>query len=442
VIRFSASLVVIALGLLVAGGVTGKLLLVYLAIAVSAIALVFLSIGAIVHRGELRAPAPAEAPGDRLDEAPAGRPAGTSAGKSAAAPAGTSAGRSAAEQDEALAGRAGAMPAGRLDEAEHAGAAHLDRGPRPGVPGRAPLVTGRTVLPSSSVPAPGPGRPPWPDVSRPDDLDPLGDRRDRPGDRPGVSQWPGKQLPEEAPGLDPWARQNWAASQRSRAEAPGSAPSRGEPAEATPEPARTAPEAGRTTPELGRTAPDAEPTPPATNAGATENSVATRAAENTMATGGAVTTENSVATGASESTAGGGAIENAGGINLAEITGGTKKPGDHADVKLPGDVKDPWDTGIAGDTKNTRNADDTGDIKNPADTKDSTDTGGAGNTGGTRPVGQAVTVVPGVPRYHRSECILIRFMGDSDLQKMPAWAARRAGCTACRACQPDGERTD
>ena len=72
-IRFSASLVVVALGLLVAGGVTSKLLLVYVAIAVSAIALVFLIIGAILNRGELRASSPAQAPGDRLDEASAGR---------------------------------------------------------------------------------------------------------------------------------------------------------------------------------------------------------------------------------------------------------------------------------------------------------------------------------------------------------------------------------
>ena len=56
-----------------------------------------------------------------------------------------------------------------------------------------------------------------------------------------------------------------------------------------------------------------------------------------------------------------------------------------------------------------------------------------------KPAGQAVTVVPGVPRYHRSNCILIRFMGDNDLQKMPVEAAREAGCSPCRACQPDGE---
>jgi hypothetical protein len=48
-----------------------------------------------------------------------------------------------------------------------------------------------------------------------------------------------------------------------------------------------------------------------------------------------------------------------------------------------------------------------------------------------------VTVVPGVPRYHRASCILIRFMGDSDLDKMTVAAAKEAGCTPCRACLPD-----
>jgi hypothetical protein len=48
-----------------------------------------------------------------------------------------------------------------------------------------------------------------------------------------------------------------------------------------------------------------------------------------------------------------------------------------------------------------------------------------------------VTVVPGVPRYHNASCILIRFMGDSDLDKMPLAAAREIGCTPCRACLPD-----
>jgi hypothetical protein len=48
-----------------------------------------------------------------------------------------------------------------------------------------------------------------------------------------------------------------------------------------------------------------------------------------------------------------------------------------------------------------------------------------------------VTVVPGVPRYHDADCILIRFMGDDDLQKMTLDEATEAGCTPCRACVPE-----
>lgn len=48
-----------------------------------------------------------------------------------------------------------------------------------------------------------------------------------------------------------------------------------------------------------------------------------------------------------------------------------------------------------------------------------------------------VTVVPGVPRYHEQNCILIRFMDDGDVQKMTVREAAEAGCTPCRACQPD-----
>jgi len=48
-----------------------------------------------------------------------------------------------------------------------------------------------------------------------------------------------------------------------------------------------------------------------------------------------------------------------------------------------------------------------------------------------------VTVVPGVPRYHDAGCILIRFMGENDLEKKTLGAAAEAGCTPCRACLPD-----
>jgi hypothetical protein len=48
-----------------------------------------------------------------------------------------------------------------------------------------------------------------------------------------------------------------------------------------------------------------------------------------------------------------------------------------------------------------------------------------------------VTVVPGVARYHRSECILIRFLGAGDLEIMTRQEAEEAKFMPCRACQPD-----
>jgi len=48
-----------------------------------------------------------------------------------------------------------------------------------------------------------------------------------------------------------------------------------------------------------------------------------------------------------------------------------------------------------------------------------------------------VTVVPGVARYHRSECILIRFLSAGDLEIMTRQEAEEAKFAACRACQPD-----
>lgn len=48
-----------------------------------------------------------------------------------------------------------------------------------------------------------------------------------------------------------------------------------------------------------------------------------------------------------------------------------------------------------------------------------------------------VTVVPGVPRYHDVGCILIRFMGEGDLEKTTLGAAAANGCTPCRACLAD-----
>ena len=61
-IRFSAGLVVVAIGVLIGGVATSKLSLVYMAIAVSALALVVLAIGVALKRDELFGGGPESAP--------------------------------------------------------------------------------------------------------------------------------------------------------------------------------------------------------------------------------------------------------------------------------------------------------------------------------------------------------------------------------------------
>ena len=79
--------------------------------------------------------------------------------------------------------------------------------------------------------------------------------------------------------------------------------------------------------------------------------------------------------------------------------------------------------------------------KDDAEDEPADDTAGASGTSGasrTRAGTSQVTVVPGVPRYHEPNCILIRFMPDDDVQKMTIPEAKDAGCTPCAACEPEG----
>jgi hypothetical protein len=48
-----------------------------------------------------------------------------------------------------------------------------------------------------------------------------------------------------------------------------------------------------------------------------------------------------------------------------------------------------------------------------------------------------VSVVPGITRYHRSDCLLIRFLSADDLEVMTKRAATECGCVPCKACKPD-----
>jgi hypothetical protein len=67
---------------------------------------------------------------------------------------------------------------------------------------------------------------------------------------------------------------------------------------------------------------------------------------------------------------------------------------------------------------------------------------GAAATGGGKPPATPspdVTVVPGIARYHKKDCILIRFLGDEDLETMSRQRAEESGCVPCRACRPEKE---
>jgi nicotinate-nucleotide--dimethylbenzimidazole phosphoribosyltransferase len=54
-----------------------------------------------------------------------------------------------------------------------------------------------------------------------------------------------------------------------------------------------------------------------------------------------------------------------------------------------------------------------------------------------RPDDNLVVIVPGVARYHRSGCILIRFLGGDDLERSSRQEAEANGCVPCRACEPE-----
>jgi hypothetical protein len=73
-----------------------------------------------------------------------------------------------------------------------------------------------------------------------------------------------------------------------------------------------------------------------------------------------------------------------------------------------------------------------------ADERGAAERGGAGKSGSAPATdGNAVVIVPGVARYHRTGCILIRFLGGDDLETLTPQEAEAKGCAPCRACEPD-----
>jgi hypothetical protein len=71
----------------------------------------------------------------------------------------------------------------------------------------------------------------------------------------------------------------------------------------------------------------------------------------------------------------------------------------------------------------------------PETSDDGGESPSAGQAGPAQAAG-LVTVLPGVPRYHQPDCVLIRFMPDDEIQRLPVTQAKADGCTPCAACQP------
>jgi hypothetical protein len=64
------------------------------------------------------------------------------------------------------------------------------------------------------------------------------------------------------------------------------------------------------------------------------------------------------------------------------------------------------------------------------------------NGGSQAPADSVVVIVPGINRYHRSGCILIRFLGSDDLETSTKREAEENGCVPCRACEPQKPLSD
>jgi hypothetical protein len=395
VIRFSASLVVIAMGLLVAGGVTSKLLLVYVAIALSAVALIFLVIGAILNRGEFRAQ-PSGDPAQHRDAEP--KPAAVAAAAPAVDP---------ATSPASLAGQA------------RAAAADTDL-----------------------APVGGAGKPPWPDSPPP-----AGRLRPDVPDE----QWPGKRLPDEFHPHAPWPAQRPAPPAPAKFDwlTPAKPGKSGATEAGVPNRPREQPSTGAVPPPPpeGSARPTAEVPAGATKPALADAMKAPLADAIRELRAKASEKPRAAASTSAPPDAPAAPTQQLAAAQPAEPEPPKAEPAKSEAAASEAAAPEP-------PTYASADADAGSAAAVPAESRPAAPEpgeSGAGEFGASehepgepvsaaaKSAGQAVTVVPGVPRYHRSDCILIRFMGDNDLQKMPVEAAREAGCMPCRACQPDGE---
>jgi hypothetical protein len=387
-IRISASLVAIAVVLLIAGLVTSDLKLVYAAIGVSGVALLALFVGATSKREELfgtDSQSPAQ-PQDSWPPFGREREAAASAPVVAAAPAsvssGTGPGWRDAERPAEPWNASGAPSGSTWPAAPGAGTPVTTVTPAPAA-NTAPAASAAQVA-SEAGPADGGWSGPW--------------GEDRWDVSPVAEPW---DVPQPSGYASPWEPGSDTAIQPVGEEAPAAGGSHGDEVTAD----------GTTAMSLL----------------VTEETIGTGESAGDIDLGEPeVEAEIDEAAESSEIAAGeaSGSVEDSGSVGES----GSDAPADVAEAPAgdagPALDAEPVTDTVAADSSPNDEAEVTGTEADDASAQEPDLT-------------REVTVVPGVPRYHDAQCILIRFMGDGDLERMPLAAAQELGCTPCRACLPE-----
>jgi len=399
VIRFSAALVAVAIGVLIGGIATSKLLLVYIAIVVSAVALLALAIGVVVKREELFGE------GQGLVPAGAGaapvRPART--GESLDQPRPMASVPPSAPFQGPAAGY-GSPFDGTVQAAPPVTAAPPPAAAKPAAPRQAPDGRGRDRVADPAPPWQAqPTRDPWSSSLLPGSTTAAPAPDWMPGGR-GTS--------------DPVGQAEATAPSPSLTASPEPSPPSG-PSSAGPDPASPnwfAPRARSA--DAAPSAPQAPAGPPAAEEDedwpARYSWLDDKAGENPdeIDQGGAPTAETAVPVAAGTG---------------PEPGPGEPGPGDAKSVSAgppPESAVPPPESAELGTGPAEPQAEPAASEPPSADDQD------------PEPADDLVAVLPGVPRYHQPDCVLIRFLPESDVQRLPAAQAKADGCTPCAACQP------
>jgi hypothetical protein len=438
VIRFSAALVVVAIGVLIAGVATSSLLLVYVAIGISAVALLVLGAGVALKRDELfRDDA---RPVSAVDGGTAGQqvgvdqqPANSEAGSGSWVPvsaAGETFGSPVFQGTSASRGNSGLG-----DDVWGSPASRDDRPARP--------VSGFPNRTSPGTPARPAAWPPPPKTSFP--AVPAAEAATPPPAARGGTQRPSAP-PTRADPVLPWADSLPTRANVARGKLADPVPSWLEDVDdvSAPAPSASSADAGllKDRPSAATDdadGPDALTTgadamddahvgarhaTPADNEPDTWRMSPTDADDNDNDNESSATADDSW----QPDPADGFGDDDLDADNVADTGAGTDDA--HGDRTRADDAD-------LGDAASSQAADDEAADASQADVGEGEQ--GDGERGDVRASSgaQHVTVVPGVPRYHDPNCILIRFMSDDDVQRLSVPEAEEAGCTPCRACQPE-----